>query len=218
MTWVSGQLLRAIDLGSRLSELRARLGLKQSEIARRLGVDPSMPSLWEQGKRAVPAPRLAPLAEALGVSLEELVGTPPTDLEDDEPEPAAPEPQPAEAPESRPPGVALDPERLERPRARALLLARLAELGRGELPADAGGASVQALAERIADACGSEADFLHPSLPFLERVFRLVLCRGGGPLELSEVQAALGTQLGPDALRRLGPTAEATYPLTWRVD
>ncbi len=62
-----------IDLSARMREIRARQGLKQSEIARRMGLDPSIPSLWEQGKRPVPANRIGALAEALGVSVNELL-------------------------------------------------------------------------------------------------------------------------------------------------
>lgn len=63
----------SLDLSTRMRDLRARQGLKQSEVARRMRLDPSIPSLWEQGKRLVPASRVPALAEALGVSLEELL-------------------------------------------------------------------------------------------------------------------------------------------------
>jgi transcriptional regulator with XRE-family HTH domain len=63
----------SLDLSTRMRDLRARQGLKQSEVARRMGLDPSIPSLWEQGKRLVPANRVRPLAEALEVSIEELL-------------------------------------------------------------------------------------------------------------------------------------------------
>src|SRR5581483_7468015 len=70
----------SLDLSTRMRDLRARQGLKQSEVARRMRLDPSIPSLWEQGKRLVPANRLRALAEALEVSIEELLegvtGTP----------------------------------------------------------------------------------------------------------------------------------------------
>lgn len=62
-----------LDLSARLRELRARQGLKQSEVARRMGLDPSIPSLWEQGKRPVPAGRIRSLADALHVSVGELL-------------------------------------------------------------------------------------------------------------------------------------------------
>lgn len=62
-----------LDLSYRMRELRARQGLKQSDVARRMGLDPSIPSLWEQGKRPVPASRVRALADALGVPLDELL-------------------------------------------------------------------------------------------------------------------------------------------------
>jgi transcriptional regulator with XRE-family HTH domain len=63
----------SLDLSARMRDLRARQGLKQSEVARRMGLDPSIPSLWEQGKRLVPANRVRSLAEALDVPIEELL-------------------------------------------------------------------------------------------------------------------------------------------------
>ena len=63
----------SLDLSTRMRDLRARQGLKQSEVARRMRLDPSIPSLWEQGKRLVPANRLRALAEALEVTIEELL-------------------------------------------------------------------------------------------------------------------------------------------------
>lgn len=62
-----------IDLSAKMREIRARQGLKQSEVARRMGLDPSIPSLWEQGKRPVPSNRILPLADALGVAVSELL-------------------------------------------------------------------------------------------------------------------------------------------------
>jgi transcriptional regulator with XRE-family HTH domain len=63
----------SLDLSTRMRDLRARQGLKQSEVARRMRLDPSIPSLWEQGKRLVPANRLRSLADALEVTVEELL-------------------------------------------------------------------------------------------------------------------------------------------------
>lgn len=63
----------SLDLSRRMRDLRARQGLKQSEVARRMRLDPSIPSLWEQGKRLVPANRVKALADALEVSVEELL-------------------------------------------------------------------------------------------------------------------------------------------------
>src|SRR4030081_55657 len=63
----------SLDLSTRMRDLRARQGLKQSEVARRMRLDPSIPSLWEQGKRRAPASRVRALAEALEVTVEELL-------------------------------------------------------------------------------------------------------------------------------------------------
>jgi transcriptional regulator with XRE-family HTH domain len=63
----------SLDLSMRMRDLRARQGLKQSEVARRMRLDPSIPSLWEQGKRLVPANRVRALADALEVTVEELL-------------------------------------------------------------------------------------------------------------------------------------------------
>src|SRR5438045_9739954 len=63
----------SLDLPTRMRDLRSREGMKQSEVAWRMSLDPSIPSLWEQGKRLVPANRVRALAEALEVSLDELL-------------------------------------------------------------------------------------------------------------------------------------------------
>src|SRR6516164_4500428 len=63
----------SLDLSTRMRDLRTRQGLKQSEVARRMRLDPSIPSLWEQGKRMVPANRMRALADALEVSVDELL-------------------------------------------------------------------------------------------------------------------------------------------------
>ncbi len=44
-----GLPLAAVMLAPRLGALRRRQGKTQSDISRRLGIDPSIPSLWEQG-------------------------------------------------------------------------------------------------------------------------------------------------------------------------
>jgi Helix-turn-helix domain len=90
----------AVNLSPRLRQLRRRQGKTQSDISRYLGVDPSIPSLWEQGKRPVPPQRLLGLAEALEISVSELlegIAVPTVDPEPPPPPPAAP-PQPDPAP------------------------------------------------------------------------------------------------------------------------
>ena len=54
----------------RMREIRVRERLKQAEVARRMGLDPSMISLWERGKRLLPRSGVP----ALGVSVDELRG------------------------------------------------------------------------------------------------------------------------------------------------
>jgi transcriptional regulator with XRE-family HTH domain len=66
-------ITQSLDLSYRIRELRAEKGLKQSEVARRMRLDPSILSLWEQGKRLVPADRVPGLAEALETDVETLL-------------------------------------------------------------------------------------------------------------------------------------------------
>src|ERR1051326_1647848 len=63
----------SLDLSARMRDLRARQVLKQSEVARRMRLEPSIPRLGEQGKRLGPGKWLPALAEALEVSVEELL-------------------------------------------------------------------------------------------------------------------------------------------------
>jgi hypothetical protein len=39
----------SFEVAMRMREIRLRQGLKQAEVARRVGLDPSLPSLWERG-------------------------------------------------------------------------------------------------------------------------------------------------------------------------
>jgi transcriptional regulator with XRE-family HTH domain len=62
----------------RMREIRVRERLKQAEVARRMGLDPSMISLWERGKRLVAQQHVyAKVQNPLGVSVEELRGQAP---------------------------------------------------------------------------------------------------------------------------------------------
>ena len=227
-------LSEPVILGARLTEMRQRSGLRQAEVARRLGIDPSVPSLWEQGKRAVPPSRLQPLAEILGVSLDELVGV--------EPAPAATREQRSERPTRSMPlwstvegrleaplaarapapllvGVVLDAERAEQPRYRTMLQGRLCERHRGELYPDAASsrtASARVIIERIAGHCAQAPDFLEQKHPLLERIFRVVLRRGGGPVPIDDLLQA--TRVPAPTLQRLSTTARAGYPLEWLVE
>jgi transcriptional regulator with XRE-family HTH domain len=60
-------------LGKSIRVLRARAGLTQSEVARRIGIHNSVTSLWEQDKRNIPFERVSELARALEVTEEELL-------------------------------------------------------------------------------------------------------------------------------------------------
>ena len=222
-------------LGKRLGELRTRAGLSQAEVARRLGVDSSIPSLWEQGKRALPPHRLPGLAEALGLREDQLMAGLAVDAQPDlssedqvsadvEPDALSDELVVVEAvapavladghPVRTGGAIAFDPLRAQLPRMRALVLARLCEAGRAELRPESE-VSLARLVEESSSVCAAEPSFLRSELPLLERVFRLVLCRGGGPVATEDLAASLG--VAPALLRRLGPTARASYPLSWSL-
>jgi transcriptional regulator with XRE-family HTH domain len=65
-------------MGSRLQELRQARGLSQSQLARAAGVPVGSLRGWEQARRTMLVDAAAKLADALRVSLDELVGrTPP---------------------------------------------------------------------------------------------------------------------------------------------
>jgi transcriptional regulator with XRE-family HTH domain len=65
------------ELGARIAELRKARTLTQVQLAERLDVTQQQVASYEVGRRRVPVSLLAPLAEVLGVSLEELLGAPP---------------------------------------------------------------------------------------------------------------------------------------------
>jgi transcriptional regulator with XRE-family HTH domain len=65
-------------LGERIVRLRQRRGWSRVELARRLGVRRDRLAKWELGKNPPPLAMLAPLARALGMTVDELVtGEPP---------------------------------------------------------------------------------------------------------------------------------------------
>lgn len=59
---------------SRLKELREAAGLSQRELARQVGQDQSNIRYWESTGRPPRSDVLLPMAQALGVSVEELLG------------------------------------------------------------------------------------------------------------------------------------------------
>jgi transcriptional regulator with XRE-family HTH domain len=64
---------QSLDLSRNIASLRALHGLKQSTVAERMNVHPTIPSLWESGKRLVPANRIRGLATALETDVETLL-------------------------------------------------------------------------------------------------------------------------------------------------
>jgi transcriptional regulator with XRE-family HTH domain len=63
----------SLDLSTQIRSLRARLRLTQRELGQRMKLDSSIPGLWELGKRPVPANRVRSLADALEVTVTELL-------------------------------------------------------------------------------------------------------------------------------------------------
>jgi transcriptional regulator with XRE-family HTH domain len=62
---------------SRLRELRERAGISQRELARAIDQDSSNVSYWERTGKTPRSEALAPIAKALGVTVEDLLGLPP---------------------------------------------------------------------------------------------------------------------------------------------
>jgi len=71
------------DLSRAIGYFRARQGLKQNKIARDMKVNPTMPSLWENGKRLVPINRIADLAVVLEITVKELLTFEPKVIEEE---------------------------------------------------------------------------------------------------------------------------------------
>lgn len=70
-------------LGGKVRRLRQRRRITQSELARVLGISPSYMNLIEHDQRALTAPLLIKLAEALGVDLREFTSGPAAQLHND---------------------------------------------------------------------------------------------------------------------------------------
>ena len=62
------------EIGSRIKETRLKLGLKQKELAEKIGVSESRISQYENGSQNPRINTLIKLSEALGVSLKSLCG------------------------------------------------------------------------------------------------------------------------------------------------
>ena len=62
--------------GERLAAAREHLGLSQMQLAERLGVSQKVITYWERNEVALRSEQLNAIAEALGISVEELLGQP----------------------------------------------------------------------------------------------------------------------------------------------
>lgn len=67
-----------MQLGARMAETSKRLGITQVQMDEALGVSQQTVNAYEAGQRRVPASMLPLLARKLGVSVEELIGEPPS--------------------------------------------------------------------------------------------------------------------------------------------
>lgn len=65
-------------LGQRIAQARKDAGLTQQQLAAALGISQPMLASYEIGRRRLPASLLSPLAEALKVSVSELLDEPTT--------------------------------------------------------------------------------------------------------------------------------------------
>ena len=62
------------NLGRKIADARRRLGLTQGDLALRVGVTAQAVSKWEQGRSCPDIAILDEIADALGISLFELLG------------------------------------------------------------------------------------------------------------------------------------------------
>mgnify|MGYP003375355053 CR=1 FL=1 len=58
------------DVGRRLAELRTALGMKPAEVCRRTGINPSLWSQFEKGKRRIPIDDAITLRNLFGAPLD----------------------------------------------------------------------------------------------------------------------------------------------------
>lgn len=61
------------NIPHRMSDVRELIGLSQTALAKRLGVSPSLVSMWESGARSPAEGQVMEIASALGVSLDFLI-------------------------------------------------------------------------------------------------------------------------------------------------
>lgn len=67
-----------VVLGARVAQLRKSSQITQAQLAQTLGVSQPTINAYELGQRRVPVSALPLLARTLGVSVEELIGEPPS--------------------------------------------------------------------------------------------------------------------------------------------
>lgn len=72
-----------MDLGTRIREARLRLGLKQTDLARRLRVKQSAISQWESNKFAPDVENRVKLAQALHIALQDIMPDAPANVSGD---------------------------------------------------------------------------------------------------------------------------------------
>lgn len=65
------------QLGARIAQLRKERGLTQTQLAEILGLTQQMVASYEVGRRRVPVSLLPAIADALTISVEELIGRSP---------------------------------------------------------------------------------------------------------------------------------------------
>lgn len=63
-----------IQFGDSLKQLRQRMGLRQDDVAKMVGVERSTVANWERGAKQPSLETLVKLSQLFGVSLDELVG------------------------------------------------------------------------------------------------------------------------------------------------
>ena len=65
------------DLGTRITQARQEAGLSQIDLAQKMGVTQQVVAAWERKAQSIRSDTLAKLAQVLGVSADELLGTRP---------------------------------------------------------------------------------------------------------------------------------------------
>lgn len=67
-------MINTSKLGKKIADVRRSMGLTQNDLAMRVGITAQAVSKWEQGKSCPDIAILDEIADALGISLFELLG------------------------------------------------------------------------------------------------------------------------------------------------